>query len=43
MKYSTPQVQPVGVASTLIQFKPLPKTDGNISGHVAAIGNLLEK
>jgi hypothetical protein len=43
MKYHTPQVQPVGIASKLIQVKLPNSTDRHLPGQLPAASNLLEK
>jgi hypothetical protein len=42
MKYQTPQLQPAGVASVLIQTKISPKVDSSDNLHTQALNTLLE-
>ncbi|GEM_PF-4958253 len=42
MRYQTPQLQPAGVASVLIQTKIEPKVDSNDNYHTQALNTLLE-
>ena len=43
MKYTTPQVQVAGVASTLIQAKDTTSSDNGVTGRAIALSNLLEQ